>query len=435
MKVKDIVREDDGEAQELVLTIVATEEEVKENADKFFKEIAQREIPGFRKGKAPRSVLIQSVGGHKAAMGGVAEMLINELAFKAIDDADVIFLGDPQFNVEQDVEEGKPFTFTVSGPVAPVVKLVSDGPVSIEMPPDEATDAEIDRELARLQDYYHSFEDIEDADHAAEMGDYAMVELTVTNHDKPLRGLSGASRMIGLGEGIMPESFDEKVLGSKVGDVLEFDFEAKDENGESEFGDGNLHAVVEIKSFRRRLLPDIGTDLAARMGCGNEEELRAQMRYTIDEQKNRELPDVMVSRVLEALVERIDGDVPEYFVDFQRQDVGRELIQGLEQQGTSLQQWLIENNVNSDQIKAEVSEEAARRAAVDCALEALFAAKGWELTEEDIAAELGEGDAAAGERKAWEDANRMADLRKICRRTKCVQWLVKTAEVTVVEEA
>ena len=154
MQIKDKVREDDGNAQELVLTVTASAEEVDAAADRFFKEIAQREIPGFRKGKAPRSVLEQNVGGHANAMGGVAETLINELAFGAIDGADVIFLGEPQFNVDKMLEEGKPFTFTVSGPVAPQMKLADYGPVAIEMPPEQATDAEVEAQIEALRDYY-----------------------------------------------------------------------------------------------------------------------------------------------------------------------------------------------------------------------------------------------------------------------------------------
>lgn len=153
MIVKDRAREDDGEKQELVLTLSASAEEVKKYTDQFFAEIAQRDIPGFRKGKAPRTVLEQNVGGHNAAMGGVAETIINELAFKAIDDADVIFISEPEFNVDTTVEEGMPFTFTVSGEVAPVMRLSSYEPVAIEMPPEEATDAEVQSQILELQDY------------------------------------------------------------------------------------------------------------------------------------------------------------------------------------------------------------------------------------------------------------------------------------------
>ena len=73
MQVKDRVREDDGDKQELVLTLVASADEVKEAADKFFAEIAQRDIPGFRKGKAPRSV-VEKIYGKATDYRMVSEM-------------------------------------------------------------------------------------------------------------------------------------------------------------------------------------------------------------------------------------------------------------------------------------------------------------------------------------------------------------------------
>ena len=399
MQVKDRVREDDGDKQELVLTLVASADEVKEAADKFFAEIAQRDIPGFRKGKAPRAVLEQNVGGHKNAMGGVAEMLINEKAFKALDDADVIFVGEPDFNVDNDVVEGQPFTFAVSGAVVPQMKLSSYDGVSIEMPPDEATDAEVERQLKHLQDVYHSFEKIDDPEHVAEM----------------------------------PASFDEHLVGSKLGDTLEFDFEAKDEEGNTQFGDGQLHANVEIQEFRRKIVPEIGDELAAKVGCMDAEDMRKQMRHQINQHKEAELPGLMVQRAVDALADRLVGDVPQYYVDFIRQDVGREMMQSFEKQGTSLQEWLLNNNGKADEIKENVTQEAIRRARIDCALEALVAEKGFDVTEEDIEKELAQEDDAIATREKWEKANRMAELRKVCRHSKASRWLVQTAEVTVVD--
>ena len=433
MQVKDTMREDDGQRQEVVLTITASVEEVADSAKKFFADIAQRDLKGFRKGKAPRAILEQSVGGHANAMGGVAETLINELAFAAIDDADVIFIDEPQFNVTDALEEGKPFTFTVSGPVAPVMKLTGYDPVSIEMPPAEATDEEVESQLRELQDYYHSFEEISDADHTAQLGDYMMAELTIDNHGKVISGLSATTRLIGLGENTMPASFDEKVVGAKVGDVLDFEFEAKAEDGTSEYGDGELHAVVEVKSFRRRIVPAIDDELAAKVGCTNVEDMRKQLRHAINVQKNKELPRLKVDRVIDEVIARLDGEVPAYYVDFIRQDVGREFMQSLEKQGTNLQQWMIENSINGDDMKTEIAEEALRRASIDCALEALFAEKGWELTDEDIDGMFA-GEETPGEtRAAWEAANRMADVRKMSRQSKATDWLVETAVVTVVD--
>lgn len=435
MQVENIERIEEEGRQELLLTMVATAEEVDAASKSFFKQIAKRDIPGFRKGKAPRSVLEQSVGGHDHAMGGVAETLINEMAFNAIDAADVLFIDEPQFNVDGMLEEGKPFSFTVKGVIAPTMKLASCGPVSIEMPPEEATEAEIADQIKDLQDYYHSFEKIEEEGHVAAMGDYVETELTVTNHDKPISGLSKASRMVGLGEGTMPASFDEHLVGAKVGDVLEFDFDARDAEGNSGFsGDGELHAVCTVKGFRRIVMPEVNDEFAAKVGCADVEDLHKQLTLAINMQKSKDLPKLMVDRAVFALTERLEGDVPEYYVDFIRQDVGRELMQQLEQQGTNLQQWMIENAINGDQMKQDVAEEAKRRASIDCALEAMFAELNLEVTEEDIAKMFdGEGQ-VEGSREEWEQAGRMANIRKMCRQSKVTAWLVDNADVTIVDE-
>ena len=433
MRVKDKMREDDGDVQEVVLTIVASPEEVKKYTDKFFAEIGQRDIPGFRKGKAPRTVLEQSVGGHDRAMGGVAEMLINEEGFAAIDDSEVIFIADPQFNVEKMVVEGEPFEFTVSGPVAPLMRLTDYGPVAIEMPPEKPTEAEVKQQIEQLRDHYHTFEDIDDPDHEAEMGDYVNVALTITNDEKVVSGLKGTSRMIGLGEGTMPPSFDEKLIGAKVDEIREFDFEAKDEDGNSEYGDGNLHAVVQVDGFRRMVLPELTDEFANKVGCENVEDLHKQMELSIGMQKAQELPRIKVDRVVDAALERLDGEVPTYYVDFIRQDVGREFMKSLEEQGTNLQQWMLQNAVQGDKMQEQIAEEARRRAAIDCVLESVFAEKGLELTEEDIEAIFANDEDPAATRKMWEDAHRMADVKKMARQRKATEWLVDNADVTIVE--
>lgn len=434
MQIKDTMREfGEDDKQEVVMTLVATPEEVDASAKKFFDDIQKREHKGFRKGKAPRTVLEQSVGGHANAMGGVAEILINEIAIPTIDESGTIFIAEPDFHVDATLEEGKPFTFSVSGPVAPIMKLTDYSPVSIEMPPEEATEEEVDAHLRGLQDYYHSFEDISDEGHKAELGDYVMCTITVTDSaDKVVGGLRAASRMIGLGTGTMPATFDEKVVGAKAGDTLEFDFDATKPDGTSDFGDGNLHAVMDVKSFRREILPDLDDELAAKVGCTDAADMRDQMRRNINIQKSRELPKIKIDRAVEQLVKRLDGDVPQYYVEFIRQDVGREFMQDLEKKGTNLQQWMLQNSVEGDAMKEDIAREALHRASVDCALEALFAELGLEVTDADIDA-MFEGGEGEHTREEWKAANRMADLNKMARQTKATEWLVDNANVTVID--
>lgn len=434
MEITSKVFEEDGEKREIVVTMTASAEEVDAAVKEYFGELRKMEIPGFRKGKAPRNVLEQGVGGHEAAMGGVAEKVINGHAFGCLDAADVLFVGEPSFNVDAIPEDGKPFTFTVSGPVPPVVKLTDYGPVSIEMPPDEVTDKEIEEHIDSLRDYYHTFQNITDEDHVAEMGDYVNLTMTCTKADgTPLRGLSDVDRMIGLGEGTMPESFDEKVVGTKAGDEIEFDFEVPVDEKRPEFGDGKLHAKVKVNSFRKIIVPELNDEFAQKLGSEDVETLRKSVRMALEKDKRDILPDMMIERCMEQLVNRIEGQVPEYFLKVIHEDVMREFMQSLEKNNTNLSDWLLNNNVQKEQITSQIEGEAAHRAALDVAIEAYFTEKGMEVTDEEINKTLAKEKDAIAVRAAWEDAERMADLRKLVRQDMVARDLVKNAIVTVVE--
>lgn len=101
MEITDITRESDDAVQEMVVTMTASADEVNTYIDKAFKELAKNEIPGFRKGKAPREVIEREAGGHDMVFARIAEDIVNGEAPALLDDADVLFIGDPQFNLEK----------------------------------------------------------------------------------------------------------------------------------------------------------------------------------------------------------------------------------------------------------------------------------------------------------------------------------------------
>ena len=379
----------------MVVTMTASADEVNTYIDKAFKELAKNEIPGFRKGKAPREVIEREAGGHDMVFARIAEDIVNGEA----------------------PAENQPFTFTISGPVPPEGTLSSYDEVSIEMPPNEATEAEIETQIDELLSVYYNYDVIDDPDYEVEDGDYVTVRMTIMNDGAVIPGLNDVERMLSIGGGSMPESFDEHVIGSKIGYTLDFDFDAKGQEERPELGDGNLHANVEVKQIRKRVLPELDEEFLAKIGATSLDDLHDQMKMTINMQKDRELPKLLEQKVVDALIERFEGEVPEYYVDFMRDNVSRELMQRLQKEGTGLQ----------------VNQESIDRAKRDMALEALFKEKGWEVTDEDIARELSGVDDAEAQIAELKEAHRMADLRKMCRQSMAARWLAKTADITVVE--
>ncbi len=433
MKLVNKVVEDDGEKKETILTFEVSAEEVDEQINDFFKKTSeQNEIPGFRKGKAPRSVLEKVGGGHEAAFGKITEELVNTLGFAAIDDANVLFVTDPEFNVSEKLEEHKPFTFTVSGQTEPIVKLTSVDPVTINMPPEEATETEIDDHIQNLREYYYTFKTVK---RKAKMGDYVMVSMTCSTDGHDIIGLTDVDRLVGLGEGTMPDEFDKFLVGTKKGDVLDFSFAVgPDDQVQFKTDEGTVHVNGVVKEVREKQLPELNDEFAIKVGSADVNDLRKAVKEIINRSKSEQLPQIMEDRCIEAVAERMTEEIPEYYIEFMRNNILADYFSKLQEDGVDLQEYILQQNLQSEQIKEGATEQAKIVARRNIALDSLFEQLGMELTEEDIDREFASSDDPEAMRKDWEESNNMALFRQACRRNKVTNWLIKTAEVNVVEE-
>ncbi len=447
MQITDIFTENDGDKLETVVEMHMTGAEVAPYIDACYAELAKNDIPGFRPGKAPREVLDRGMGGRDKVMAKVAHDIVDAEGLAALDMADVVFLGEPDFNVTTPPDDKEGFSFTASGAIAPKATLSSAEPVAIEMPPEEVTEAEVDERIENLRSYYYVYEDIDDAAHELREGDFALLTMTIEQDGRVMNNIANTQRMVELGGGTMPESFDAHLFGAHAGDELDFDFdiETADEGADkgaaaagAEQGDApataTLHAHVHVDKIRRRLVPDLDAEFAARFGAADVADLRRQTKTEIGMEKAKELPVLKEQRCLAALIERLEDEVPIYFADHMRAGVQFEFMQSLQEQQTNLQDFILNNNIDGEKLKASFADEAIFRARLDMALSALWDAKGWELTDADIDGQLAAGEADPAQiRASWEEAHRSAELRRMCRQNKATDWLVETAQVTIVE--
>lgn len=425
MEVTTAIREDDGKTQ---VTVELTADEVKGYVDAFFKDLAKNRIPGFRPGKAPRKVLEQNFGGHESVYAQITTDAVNDVAPRAVDQEDIIVISDTDFDELGIFEDGKPFTFSFAAETKPVVELSSVEPVAITMPPSEVTDAEIDAQITALQDYYYSFDNVDDR--AAQEGDFAMVALECTANDEKVEGLNSPSRMIELGGGTLPESLTGQIVGMEIGETKEFDFDAGDDAEFAYLEGAPVHAKVTLSELRAKVVPELDDEFAQQVGFDTMDELREELSGQIAQAKFSQLPDLKERRCVGALAERVEGDIPESYIQYCREDILRDFFNNLTEQGVSFDQFLQQRNITADDFQKDLDEQAKENATQGLALDALAAALELEVTEEDIDKEFAVVDDPQGTRKMWEEQGRMAFLREALLRTKAVNWLIDNADVT-----
>ena len=181
-------------------------------------------------------------------------------------------------------------------------------------------------------------------------------------------------------------------------------------------------------------MPEINDEFALKVGAEDVEDMRRAIKNSINMEKRKNLPTLMEDRCVAELIKRLKGEIPRYYVNFICQDVSQEYLRNLEKEGSSLQEHILKNNIQKEELREQIETIGYHRASCDLALEALFAHLDMEVTQEDVDKQFEAAEDGEEARKEWESHNRMADFRKMIRQNKAAGWLVRTADVTVVED-
>ena len=427
----------EGNRAKLIVTI--DEKTVIDRIKKQYKQVAnQYTIPGFRKGKAPRPV-IDSALGKDYVRATVTDALVNECFPLAIDESGVYPVGQPDFGEGemQLVEDKKPYTFTCEVDVKPTLELSSYDPVEVEMPVEHATEEQIDAEVDALLEHYT---EIVDAPASTKVKDDKYVDIKITATDdngEDIASLANESLQYRLGSGLLPKEFDAEITGLKKGDAKQFTIDTpKNATAMTATLMGKTAKInfdVEILGVKKEKLPEL-TDawVQEKIGVNTIEELRNEVAEEIESTLGSALPRLKESRVLQALAERLEGDVPEGLVEENETNLLQDFFNQLQRGGLTLDMYLQQQGITSGQFRDDVKKQAEDMTKQDLALDAYAAQAGLEVSEEEIRKEFEEAGSTDPEAlmEEWRKNGQMYLVRQAILRQKATKELIDKAIVT-----
>ena len=427
----------EGDRAKVTVTIDA--DEITSRVKKQYKQVAnQYTIPGFRKGKAPRPV-IDGVLGKDYVRAIVTDSVVNESYPVAIDESGIFPVGQPDFDEESMdlVEDGKDYTFEFEVGTKPTLELSSYDPVEIEMPPEKVTDEQIDEEIDSLLEHYM---EIVPAPANTKVKDDKYVDLKITATDDngdEIASITTESTQYGLGTGLYPPSFDEELIGLKKGDAKQFSIDMPTQayamTATLAGKTSQINFDIEVLGVLKKKMPELTDEwVQSKIGVETVDELRDELRDEIDSQRESLLPRMKENRVLLALQERLEGEVPEGVVEEAEATLLQDFFNQLQRQGVTLDVYLQQEGITSDQFRDDVKQQAQDVAKQDMALDAYAAHAGIEATEEDILDEFEKSGVAdpAGMMEEWRKNGQMHLVRQGILRQKAAQELIDSAVVT-----
>ena len=269
-------------------------------------------IPGFRPGKAPKPIIDAQVG-RDVVLEEFVHQLVPDYFHEAVTDEDLAPIGDPEVDVEQ-LEPGKSFIFTATVEVRPRLDLAEAqyAGVKVLRPTTEPTDEEIEAWIERLQ---RQFAELEPVERPAQETDLVTISLSATRSGASVEELTREGYLYSVGSGEFGETLDAKILGAKPGDIIEFDEELPAERyGEELAGPATFRVLVkEIKALRLPEPDDAFASTASEFDTIAE--LREDLREKLREVKGRDADGIVRDRVLQALVDDVDVDLPDSLIE------------------------------------------------------------------------------------------------------------------------
>ncbi len=401
---------------------------------KAYKDIAKKyNFQGFRRGHAPRPV-IDGMLGKETVLAQATNDVLNAAEPLILEELNVTPVGQPDFGADPALlVQGSDYVAEVTIEVRPACELESYDAPEINMPPAEATDAEIDWQIDQLLSYQVSYEDDEE-DRAVVEGDIVSVDV---ENVEGAGHLEGKNRTLHLnGQQVAPE-LQAGIVGMKKGETKEIAWKWSHEH-EGEVHEHDFKVNVTLNAIKKIVTPELTDELAKNtFGYDDVAALRAAVKEEIESEKKTTLPQLKEDRVVEAVGAKLKLDeVPENYKNEIFNEIGQEFLAQLQRQNLSLDTFLRARGVKADDFIADLHAQAEERARQSLALDAVAAKLGLEATDEDVEKEF----VRAGVEKVkdavkqWKNQGRLPAIRDSIKRTKALEWLVENASVTVKDE-
>ena len=341
-------------------------------------------VPGFRKGKAPRSIVEKMYG-----VGIFYEDAINDLipeAYEAaIKEAALEVVGQPEFDVVSLDDNGLVLSAKVY--VKPEVEIKDYAGIEVEKTVEAVTDEDVDKEIELVRE--RNSREIEVSDRAAEMGDTAVIDFEGFCDGVAFEGGKGTDYALKLGSGSFIPGFEEQVAGHSIDEEFDVnvnfptEYHAADLAGKEAVFKVKIHAITKVE------LPALDDDFAKDVSeFDTFDEYKADIKAKIEKRRESEAERAVEDKLMEALIEKLEADIPEPMFVEETENFVRDYDSRLRMQGLDLATYFKYTGLDLDSLRAQMRPQAERQVKGRLALEKIAALESIEATEEDIEAEF-----------------------------------------------
>ena len=339
-------------------------------------------LPGFRRGKAPPSLIVQRVGREAVLQQAVRDSL-PEWYEQALVDSGVSPIGDPQIELtEVPEDEGEALKFQFEVGVRPPAKLGEYRGLEVGRPEGDVPDDAVDRELERLRENFARLETVE---RPAAQGDYVLIDFEGEMDGKPFEGGIARDELVELGSGRLIESFEAQLEGAAGGEERGVEISFPDDYRAEDLAGKQARFAVTVKEVREKELPELSDGFAANAGGFDSlEELRDDVRHKLGEAAQQQIEAEFRLAAVDAAVDASTVEVPPEILEARATERWERVERQIQAQGMDPGAYLQMQGKSREEIIEESKPDAERELMREAVLEAIAEAEKIEVREEEM---------------------------------------------------
>lgn len=368
------------------LTVEVSAEEVEKAIQTAYQKAKKSiNIPGFRKGKAPRQ-LIEKMYGKEIFYNDAIDAMLPTAYANAMDECGEEIVSRPEIDVVQ-MESGKPFIFTATVAVKPEVTLGEYKGIQVEKAPIEVLDEEIEAEITKERE--NNARTITVEDRAVENGDMVSLDFEGFVDGVAFEGGKGENYDLTIGSGAFIPGFEDQLVGAKIGEDLEVNVTFPEEYGAAELAGKAAVFKCKVNGIKVKELPEVDDEFAQEVSeFDTLDEYKADIKAKLLKDKEEDAKRVKEDAVIEKIIEGAQMEIPDAMVDYQTEQMMEDFAQRMQSQGLSLQQYFQFTGMTAEQYKEQMKPRALKNIQSRLVLEAVAGLENIEVTEEDLDAEM-----------------------------------------------
>lgn len=371
----------------LLLTIETPPDELTKAVQTACKRLANRvNIPGFRKGHAPKQILIRHLG-KQAVLDEAFDILAPKAFNEALIQEKVEPVDRPQIDIKT-LEEDKDVVFTATVTPKPEVTLGEYKNLSVEKPEVKVEDKDVDQQVENMRRHHAKMTDAE-AGAVAAKDNFVTLDFLGKVDGKAFKGGEAKDYPLQIGSGQFIPGFEDQLIGTKVGEEKDVKVKFPADYHEKELAGKDAVFSCMINSIKIQELPELTDEFVKKSTSYKSiDDLKKGLRDNMEKQAKARADEEYKNKVLQKVTENGTVDIPDVMIDERVNNMLSELALNLENSGMKMDQYLKYSNTDIASLRENYRQIAEETVKTDLVLEKIAKTENIKVSDKELSAEI-----------------------------------------------